>query len=199
MKSFIKKSNDKILNKVWNSLIEFYDRIDEKEIARKEPGVGYTIDVNDKTKVYPNFINTLKKYFNTDAYLQYLSFFEIKDPGWGKHVDSTSSGIMWAGSCIWPIKNCSSEDITKWYEQTKGTVEQIKLNDDQKDNGIMPWVYSDDSMFKLIDSTSINCPTIIRTDIMHEVNSPGKTRVVASWKLGSTEDISWKEICDLYQ
>jgi hypothetical protein len=50
-----------------------------------------------------------------------------------------------------------------------------------------------------MDSTSIDGPTIIRTDVPHQVNSPDKTRVIASWKLGSTKNISWNEICDLYR
>lgn len=196
MTSFIKKSDDKILTEVWKALIEFYDCIDEQEIAKKVPH-GYSINIDDEIKT-PDFIKTLKKYFNADA-SQSLRFFEIKNPGWGKHLDSSLTGDVYTGSCIWPIKNCSSENITKWYEHTKGKVECIELNHSQKNSGGLPWKYSDDSVFTLIDSTIIDGPTIIRTDIPHEVNSPDKTRVIASWKLGNTKNISWDEICDLYR
>ena len=198
MTSFIKKSDDKILIDVWKSLIEFYNNIDEEKITKKVP-IGYQINIYDESKIYPDFIETLKEYFNANKYHQSLSFFEIKNPGWGKHLDSTNTGDVFTGSCIWPIKNCSSENITKWYEHTKGKVECIELNHSQKNSGGLPWKYSDDSVFTLIDSTIIDGPTIIRTDIPHEVNSPDKTRVIASWKLGSTKNISWNEICDLYQ
>tara|TARA_A100001011_G_C14233967_1_gene810131 strand:+ start:336 stop:935 length:600 start_codon:yes stop_codon:yes gene_type:complete len=199
MTYFIKKSDDKILTEVWDSLIEFYDNIDKQEIASKVP-IGYHVNIYDPTKTYPDFIKNLKEYFNSDIYWQGLSFFEINDPGWGKHVDGTASEPrkVFTGSCIWPIKNCSSENITKWYEHTKG--ESIYKETDrfgQKNSGYFD--FSDDSEFTLTDSTSIDGPTIIRTDVAHEVNSPNKTRVVASWKIGSTEEITWDKICDLYQ
>lgn len=190
MTSFIKKSDDKILMDVWKSLIEFYNNIDEEKITKKVP-IGYQINIYDESKIYPDFIETLKEYFNANKYHQSLSFLEIKNPGWGKHLDSTNTGDVFTGSCIWPIKNCSSENITKWYEHTKGKLFK-------KDNGSY-MNFSDDSVFTLMDSTSIDGPTIIRTDVPHQVNSPDKTRVIASWKLGSTKNISWNEICDLYR
>ena len=190
MTCFIKKSDDKILTEVGNLLVEFYDHIDEYEIAKKV-SIGYRINIDDETKTYPDFIQTLKEYFNANKYNQSLTFLEIKSPGWGKHLDSTNNGDVFTGSCIWPIKNCSSENITKWYEHTKGKL--FKKDNNSYMN------FSDDSVFTLMNSTSIDGPTIIRTDVPHEVNSPNKTRVIASWKLGSTKDISWDQICDLYQ
>ena len=201
MKSFINKNDDEFLIEMWDSLKKLYAIVKENKhlnYVRKVP-IGYHIDVNIDIPGF-SIIKNLKNYFNHSKYNQGMSYLEIKKPGWSKHLDGTSTepNKIYTGSCVWPIENYGLDNITSWYKQTKG--DYIFNNHDSSGqiNGGY-WEFTEDSEFDLIDETCVNVPHIIRTDIPHSVNAPESTRVVCSYKLGTTDQISWEDVYKKYE
>ena len=200
MKNFINKNNDKFLLEVWSSLKELYATIKESEhlnYVSKTP-IGYTVKFN---RDMPNFdtMQNLRSYFNKKG-PSHIAIFEIKKPGWDKHVDGSTNipAEIYTGSCVWPIENCGPDNITRWYKQTKGEYVYEEYNSQgQKNSGY--WNFTKDSEFDLLDETCVDGPHIIRTDIPHSVNTPESTRVICSYKLGTTNEISWEDIYKEYK